>query len=279
MSRSWLYVLPAIIYAATFSILPMVLSLSLSFCNYNPGSGLFNFVGLNNYLDLFNLARFWNSLAVTFLFAASAITLELSLAFLISYLLSRETKLTKVARVALTIPFMLNPVAVSYDFKMIFDIDYGPLNFLLKKVGLPIIKWRTDFAFLTLLIVDAWQWVPFVSLVLLAGILSISPAIVESGKIDGASELQIFRYLIIPQVSNLITFLILFRLIELLKLFDIVYVLTGGGPGISTETIALFLYVTALQSFNLGRASAASVILLIFAIILGLMLMRVMRRR
>jgi multiple sugar transport system permease protein len=172
------------------------------------------------------------------------------------------------------LPLAISPVAVALMWKYMFNSTYGVLNFLLSHFGIREIDWlgSLNWSLATVIIVDIWQWTPFVILIMLAGIEAIPKNVIDMGKVDGANNFRMFRFIIFPSIKYFIILTFLLRAIDAFKIFDTVYVLTGGGPGSSSETLALFGYKLAFNSFKTGLASAESIILLLIVLFLSVFL-------
>jgi multiple sugar transport system permease protein len=176
---------------------------------------------------------------------------------------------------------MLTPAAVGYVGRMLFNEAQGPVNYLIRHLGGPIVPWMSNVvvALPTLILVDTWEWVPFMIIVLLAGLQSLPPEVFEAAVADGASSFQVFRHITFPMILPTSVTVILIRGLEAFKLFDIVAVMTGGGPGNATESVSWYTYLTALTFGRLGYASAIAYCLLIMVTIFSLVFLRSMRRR
>jgi len=158
------------------------------------------------------------------------------------------------------IPTTIAPVVVGFVWRMILNDRFGPLNYFLRMLGLPPVPWLADpkAAVTGIILANSWEWFPFMMLVLLAGLHSISGELTDAAKVDGASDWQVFWHVILPLLRSIILILVLIRAIEDFKLFDVIYVTTGGGPGIATETMNMYAYQRGFSFFSIGYASSLS---------------------
>lgn len=234
------------------------------------------FVGLNNYLSLLTSSEFLESVARTAYYVALAVGVELLLGLLIANALSRITIGVAVSRVILVLPIAATPVAVGLIWRLMYNPTGGLANHLLQMFGLPIGKWTGGALTVipSLVLVDVWQWTPFVVLILLAGILALPDEPFEAARIDGASALQTFWYLQLPMLRPLILIAVIFRAIDSLKAFDTIWVMTGGGPGQASTTINVLAFRTAFEFLRMGSAAAMAIIMLILAILVTTALLR-----
>ncbi len=255
------------------TIFPMIYSLVLSFLDINllkPYQKT-DFVLFDNFKSLLVDARFLNSVGNTAVFSLTTLTIEFLLGLGIALLLNRELALKRFFRTLFLIPFMTTPVVVGLIWRFLYNYDLGLINYVFRVMRLDQVLWLSDptRALRSVIIVDIWQWTPFVALILLAGLQSIPVEPYESAKIDGCNRFQEFWYLTLHFLRPSILVVILIRAMDSIKLYDLVYTLTEGGPGIKTETISFFLYVLGFKQFFLGKASAGSYLLLIVMILLS----------
>jgi len=265
----YFFLLPSVIMILSFIIFPLIYSLYLSLTNWQIGK-IPSIIGLSNYLKVFTDYRVHNSLTFTLLFTIFTVSIETLFALGVAILSQQRFFGNRFFRVLFTAPFFTCPVALSYLSITIFYEEGGPLNNLLKLLFGIKVPWISDpdYAFLSLCIVDIWQWTPFLYIIFLAGLESLPKEPYEAATIDGASSFQIFRYVTIPLLAPVIITGVLLKIIESLKVFDIIYALTGGGPGVSTESYTMYIYKTGFRFFRLGYAAALSFILLIILMIL-----------
>lgn len=277
------FILPAVILILLFSIFPLLFSFALSFMSWDLSrlTGGVRFVGLTNFVTLVNDARFWNTARVTLMFVVGGVTLQYIIGLGVAILLNQEIRFRRFFRVVFLMPMMLTPAAVAYGGRMLFNEGQGPLNDIIKFFGGPQIPWFSSptLALPSLILLDTWEWTPFVMIVLLAGLQSLPPEVFEAARVDGASDWQSFRHITFPMLAPVSVTVILIRALEAFKLFDISVVMTGGGPGTSTEAVTMYAYQVGLKNGNLGYASAIAYALLIMVIISSTVFLRTMRQR
>jgi len=258
-----LLVLPTIVILILIVIFPMIYSLTVSFRLYDLRVPRHPFVGFDNYIRLFTDSRFHNALGVTGLLLLGELALQFPIGFGLALLLARKFRGKKVVQPLLLVPMMITPVVVGYMGRLLFETRSGPINYFLNLLGLPSALWHTSAstALLTVILLDTWQWTPFIMGVLLAGIVSLPPEPYESARVDGASGLQIFWYLTLPLLKPVIALVIIMRALSILQTFDTIYVLTMGGPGTATETIGIYTYLIGFRYWDIGQASSAAWVL------------------
>ncbi|MBA7688966.1 Trehalose transport system permease protein SugA [subsurface metagenome] len=277
-----LMVLPVLIYLFALTIVPLVYMWVLSFSEYNLSrSEQMSFVGLRNYFDAFQDTEFYNSLTVTLIYVAAAVGIEFVLGFAIALLLSKDFRGVGVFRTIIIMPMMCTPVVAGLVWRYIFSPEIGMANYLLSILKIPKLVWLGDpnLAVVSVVLVDIWQWTPFVVLVLIAGILSLPNEPYEAALIDGASSWQLFRYITVPLLRNVILITVLLRVIDAFKIFDQIWVLTRGGPALRTEVLSIFIYRIGLRFFSMGRAAVLSIMMLFVVIGLSQILIILIRRR
>lgn len=282
MRQRFFFVLPLIFFYLFVTIYPFLYMIYISFFEYNlAAGGILKFLGVENYIKVFYDPVANGSVFFTAFITVMGVIIETLLGLLLA-LLVIGVKGERIMRLCFLIPMTI-PMAVSgMIWRMLFNTTFGPINYFLSLFGMNRISWMGDpsFAPLTILIADIWQWTPFVFLILYAGLKSISPVYVEAAMVDGADEWRLTRYVRLPMLRDLITVVVLLRSIDLLKLFDSVYMITGGGPGTTTYTFSYLIYqVGFITGINLGYASALSVILLIVIMLLTTALIRILNIR
>jgi multiple sugar transport system permease protein len=278
-----MFLLPPIALIVVLSIFPLLMSLGLSFVNWNisnPAAGV-TFIGLANWLRLFTDAHFRQVLLNTLLYVLIGVPVQYGIGLALAVILSSQIRARNFLRTLFMLPMMLSPVAVSLVVgKILFNQDVGPVNDILARLGMEPVPWLTNdaLAFVTVLIVDTWQWAPFMMLLLLAGLQSIPDDVIEAAEIDARSERRAFWHVVFPLLLPWSVAALLIRSIEMLKIVDVVVVLTNGGPGIATEPVTLYAYRTGVQNFDLGYASTIAYALLIVATIGATLFLRALRR-
>jgi multiple sugar transport system permease protein len=243
--------------------------------------GGIRFIGLKNFATLISDTRFWNTARVTLFFVVGSVGLQYILGLGLAMLLNQEIRFRRFFRVAFLIPMMLTPAAVGYVGRMLFNESMGPINDIIKHLGGPVIPWisNSKMALPSLILLDTWEWVPFMTIVLLAGLQSLPPELFECARVDGASEWYIFRHITFPMLAPVSITVVVIRALEAFKLFDIVMVMTGGGPGTATETVTMYAYIVGMKNGNLGYASAIAYSLLIMVVIFFTVFLNALRGR
>lgn len=272
-----LFPLPAIIFIGLLMVFPVLYTLYLSFTNWNLTSGMDpSFVGLNSYLRVFSEPRFLHALGRTFTFTAFAVAFEVVLGVAIALILNRAFVGRGFAKLLLLLPLVATPVAVGIVFNLFYDPTIGLLNFALNALGLPQGRWVSseDTVIASLVLVDVWQWTPMITLIVLAGLAGLSEEPVEAARVDGASEWQILRYVTIPMVMPVILTATILRLIDALKTFDIIFAMTGGGPGYASETLNIMGFKYSFEYFRMGQSSVILVALFLVVLLCSLGIMK-----
>lgn len=279
------FIAPAMVVMFLLSIVPTLFLFVISLTNYQLGWDFSRakFVGLNNFIRLFSGADpdFWNSIYISILFMVLATAIEMTVGFLVAMLLnSSEFKLKSIVIGILIIPLAMTPSIAAQMWKLMFNAEYGIINYYMQLLFHVKVTWlSSSMAFWSVLIVDLWQYTPFVTLIIYAGLRSMPDEPYESAYMDGASSLQVFRYITVPMMRKLICLAVLFRAIDSLKLFDTAYVLTQGGPGNVTEFLSLHIYRMAnAQNGLIGRAAAISLVLLVLVTIVSRYLIKLQRK-
>jgi len=240
-----------------------------------------SFVGLDNYYYALIDPQFWGALRNTLLYAGIAVPLELCLGLLIAMALNKMLRGARLARTILILPMMLAPVVMGLMWKFMFNDQLGIINHLIRLTGLDLhILWLADpqLAFASLLIVEVWAATPIMVILLSAGLTTIPAELYEAAEIDGASRWQRFASVTWPMLQPVILVSLLLRGMDAFRVFDIVFVLTQGGPANSTDVLSYYAYRTIFQGMDVGGASAVSMMMLIVLAALGVILIRRMRR-
>ncbi|MBD3306931.1 ABC transporter permease subunit [candidate division KSB3 bacterium] len=277
-----LFLTPAIIYLLIMSIYPFVYSLYLSTTRKNLSRPYQKgFIGLENYSTLFTNNLFQTAIENTLVLTVASIAIELMLGFFIARLFVAISDVpgNNIIRTVYILPMMITPVVSGLLWSYILSPSLGVANYILREVGLDPYPWlaSSDTALKSLVMINVWQWSPFLMLLMLAGLTSIPREQYEAAAIDGANILQIVRHIELPFLRNVVLIGVIFRVIDNFRLFDVVYVTTRGGPGSSTEVVSMYTYREMFGFFNVGYGSSAAVIILIMAIIVTNILYRFMR--
>ncbi len=278
----WALLLPTVLLLFVITIYPMLNSLWNSLHYYNllaPDDR--RFVGLGNYVDLLrNDPTFWAVMRITFLYTIGVVAIQFIGGLGMALLLDRAMRGITLLRTLIIIPILISPVVVGLTWRYIYE-PWGVLNFVLGKLGIPPIEWVSSpsFALISIMAVDIWQWTPFVVLVLLAGLQSIPREVVEAAALDGLKFRQNFTRIVWPLIRPVALIVLLIRMMDALKVFDTVYVLTRGGPGTSTYVASMYNYVLFFGNYQVGYAAAMSYIILIIVNIFAITLIFALRER
>ena len=266
------FVVPAIVWVFIFTIFPLLYSFRVSLSSVSYGK-ITGFAGIANYLRMLSDYRFWSVLRFTFLFAAISVTATIFLGLFLAVLFNRKMRGIKFFRSLMTMPLFTAPVALGYLGVMMFYEENGPMNLLLQTFGLGKAPWLSQpgWATASVCLVDIWQWTPFAFIILLAGLQSISDEIYEAAVLDTSSGWHVFRYITFPMISPVLGTVLMLRLVDAFKVFDIPFSLTSGGPGTATRTLTFYIYTQGLRNFDLGYASAMAYVLLIITMVIGLL--------
>ena len=247
------------------TVYPLIFALSTSLRSYwlfDPNRSAF--VGLDNYIALFRTSLFGASILRTIEFAVGSLVLELGLGYGLALLLHHDRLGFGVLRVLLVMPVLLTPAVVALIWSYMYDPNIGIFQFLASSLGLSVRPWLSDVntAMPAVIIVNVWEWTPFAFLVFVAGMKSVSPAILEAAMIDGAGPWAIGFHILLPLLWPVIAIVALLLTIDNLKGFDLIYVMTSGGPGVSTYTLPIMIWNQGFGSYQMGTACAIAVVLL-----------------
>lgn len=278
----YLFVLPAIILLLLFLIYPAIQSFIKSASEWD-GISKPVYIGFDNFKDIFNEKGFWLAVKNTFILLPIAVIGTVVLGFLLAVAIERQVKGWKFFKVAWFIPVMMSPTVVSMLWLRIFDPTYGPLNQILRYLGLGILAqdWLSNpkIAIYSIGMVIVWQYTGFTMLLLLTAMENIPIEIHDSATLDGINLLGRIRYIIFPMIRPAFMIVVLLQIISTLKVFDVVWVLTQGGPGQASTVLGVYLYQTAFTFQRFGYGSAVAVILFVVLLIIGLIYLNVTRQK
>jgi len=278
----WLLVAPASLLILALTVYPLAYSLWVVFVNFDfqiPGHA---FVGLQNFAQVVEdpVARY--SLVTTAILTVANVTTEFLLGLGLALAMVKGFRGRGAIMLILIMPLFISPVIVGQFWALILQRPYGPFDYLVSQlIGHPTeVSWLTGnpWKFISLIVADVWQWTPFIFVILLAGLTAISPELYEAAELDGVGWWRTFWHITLPQLGPIILIAVTFRLLDAIKLFDAIFVMTGGGPCTSTYTTSFYLYQTGFQQFHLSRATAGSWIFLILtAIFITFLVRRLLR--
>ena len=268
--HKFVFLFPGLFVLIGILIFPIIFTIRLSLSGWNSYTPEMNFIGITNYIRLFtDDPRFWESFFRLSFLSVTTVILQYVIGFALALIVWREIKFKRFFRVIFLIPMMTTPVIMTVIWRTFFHESLGPLNDLLGRVGVEPILWLSDpvIAKFTVIIVEVWQWTPFMFLLLLAGLLSLPKEPFLAAAIDGASSFRKFVYVTFPLMAPISIGAIIIRLIEASKIMDTVFVLTSGGPGTATETSSFYIYIKGLREFQMGYAATLSFTYLVIMII------------
>ena len=275
--EAYYYLLPCLIILISLILYPLIKAFGTSLQSLNfVRPDMTEFVGLRNYISEITSERTWNSLKVTFLFTGFGVLLEFILGFFMALFFNRDFKGKTFFRSILLIPIILSPVVVGLIWRILYNPDAGMINYFLGFLGIKGKAWLAmkETALISLIITDVWQWTPFMFLMLLAGLEGLSQEHFDAAKVDGASGFNLLRYITIPLLKPIIIVAILIRIIDSLRTFDLVFIMTSGGPGMVTEITNYYIYQTAFRYWRMGSAASIAIIFTAIVTVFSLMFIK-----
>lgn len=277
----WLFMLPSVAVMTLVLLYPFASAVYYSFFDYYLGNSNTSFVGLANYTGLLQEQRFWGDMLTTCIIVGASVALQLVVGMALALALYAATSGVRLISLLNFLPHVVTPVVAGIFLKWMFVGRWGLLDATLISLDIFPPDWLGDpvWAKASLILADTWKFMPFLMLVLYAGLQSFDTSLIEAAEIDGATGWQRLRYVILPMMKPLIVFVVAIRTMDAFRFFDLVYVLTNGGPGTATETITLYTYQLAFRMLEVGRASALGVItLLVVAAMIAGMIIFLQRR-
>ncbi|MEM9223312.1 MAG: sugar ABC transporter permease [Pseudomonadota bacterium] len=270
----YMFLAPAGLVLVIALLYPIGYMIYASFLDWNPSQriGEAQFVGLRNYVNLLSDEAFRESFSVTLRFAAIVVSVEMVLGVGLALLLDRQLRGMTVLRTIFILPMMIAPIVVGLIWRYMYHPSVGIFNRTLTSLGLEPVPWLSDgnWAFASVVIADIWQWTPFIFILSLAALQSLPRSAMEAARIDGASGWAMIFYIKLPLMMPVLIVTALLRLIDAFKVLEVILVMTNGGPGLSTEILALRIFRTASEFRELGLAAAMSNLLLILLLVITL---------
>ena len=258
---------PALLLFALVALLPIgeLLALSISQVQFRQGVAQWRFVGTEQYVRAFGDALFRAGVVNTIVFALVAVVVQMLLGFALALMTTKVLRGRVAYRTVFLLPILVPGIVIGAIWKLMYNLDFGVINQLTGAVGLPAVDWlgNTTTALASVIAVDVWHWTPFVFLLMLAGLESLPQDIYESSRVDGASFAQELRYVTLPLMLPTIAVTFVFRLIVGVKVFDEIYLLTGGGPGTATEVVSYTIFRRFFTEGQMGYGAAMSVMVLL----------------
>lgn len=275
-----LMILPAALVLLGIIAFPLAYSVWMSVHEYSLGGGAPEFIGSANYGQLLRDKRFLETVPRTFYFTILGVLAPVFLGTVAALAFTRDYPGRGMLRTFFTLPMMATPVAIALIWQMMFHPQLGVLNYLLSLLHIPAQQWvfASSSVIPSLAVVETWQWTPFVMLIVLGGLAALPEEPVEAARIDGASFWQVIRYITLPLLWPYIMVALVLRSIDALKSFDIIYVITQGGPGTASETLNIFLYLQAFAFYKVGLASAVVVVFFMILLAMSVALLLVRRK-
>ena len=273
----YLFPLPALLFVVVLMVFPVCYTFFLSFTDWTLTSGRpLSIVGLKSYLSVLKEPRFLEALGRTFYFTFAAVIVEMVLGTSLALILNRSFRGKGVVKTLLLLPLVATPVAVGIVWNLFYDPTIGILNYVLSILNLPQSGWVSESKSVmpALIIVDIWQWTPMITIIVLAGLAGLSSEPYESAKVDGANAYQILSKITLPMLMPTILTAVILRSIDALKTYDIIYSMTGGGPGYSSENLNILAFKYSFEYFRMGQSAVMLVFLFLIVLLFSLGVMQ-----
>jgi sorbitol/mannitol transport system permease protein len=272
---------PAVVLLLIWSLVPLVMTLWFSFRRYNLLNPMIHgFAGWNNYRFLFQDPALLSSLVVTVVLVAAVLAITVGLGAVLAAVFETGFPGRGIARVLMISPFFVMPTVSALIWKnLLMNPVNGLFAWILRGIGLPTFDWFASAPLISIIVIVAWEWLPFAFLILMTSLQSLDEEIIEAARLDGAGPVAMFRYIQVPHLGRSISVVVMIETIFLLGIFAEIYVTTAGGPGVATTNLAFLIYQRALLAFNVGSASAAGVIAIVLANIVAIFLINTVAKR
>jgi multiple sugar transport system permease protein len=274
------FLMPAVVFMAALVLFPTAYAVFVSLTNWNLTDGTpRTFAGLSNYAEFLHDRRFWAALARTVVFAAVSTVFTLVLGMALALLLNRPLPGKNLFRTLMIVPMVMTPVVVGLTWRFMYSPDLGMVNWFLGVFGMHPIAFlgQTGTALPAVILTDVWEYTPFALLILLAGLESLPPEPFEAAQLDGASAFRTFWHITLPMMKAPLAVALLFRVMFSFNVFDTLYVMTGGGPGRSSETLVMYAYKLGFSEWEIGKSAAAVLIALVLITLLARAIIRLIR--
>ena len=275
---AWLFLLPAVVIMAAACLYPVISAVRLGFYDWSMGTPWTDakWAGWTSFEIVFTDAAMWRSLWTTLKFAAISVSAEMFLGIALALALEGNIRGMSFFRTLFILPMMVAPIAVGLTWRYLFDAQFGLINAVLAVFGVAAKGWLADesLAFAAIIISDIWQWTPFVFIMVIAGLANVDTSVLEAARIDGARWWTTTIRVKLPMIAHVLAITLVMRLIDAFRVLEVIYVLTFGGPGDSTEVLSMHIYKTAFIGQKLGAASAISVLLLVVVMFLTWLALR-----
>lgn len=270
-------VAPAFVLLFALTVVPILFSLIISFFNFKfTQMNNIRFAGFDNFIRAFQDRNFRESVRTTIIQVVTTVSGQMILGMAAALLLSREGRLIRILRSLYIIPMMITPIVTGLMFRMMFNADMGIFNYLLSLIGISPVNWLGDGrnALITVIVTDIWLSTPFVTMILMAGVQSVSQDYYDAAIIDGVNGIQQFFYITVPLIKPMILLALLFRIMDAIRRYDSIMAMTAGGPGTATQTLNIYSYYQGFSYYSIGYSSALSLIMLIIIFSISLVLLK-----
>lgn len=277
---AYLFLVPTLVILFCISIFPLVFSLRTSLTNFTFGLPKVKFIGLKNFAAIFKDDYFWNGLKLTAIFVVGSTLVSLTVGLGVALLLDSMLKRGGLIRTIVLVPMVIPSIVVGIIWLLLFMPDFSVVNYFLSVLGIKPPQWllTPGWALVSIMIAYVWQWTPFFILMITAGLSALPVEPYEAAHVDGASWIQMARYITIPLLRPIILLTVVMRMMDAFRVFDQVFVMTSGGPGRSTQVLSMVIYLNGIRYRYLGYASAMSWIMLIIIIVLSTLMIRLLRQ-
>jgi multiple sugar transport system permease protein len=256
-----LFLIPGLIIFLFVILIPTILAINYSFYQATSFVSEPTYVGIDNYVNLIKDNRFWRDLWQTLIYAGSSVSLQIVIGIVIALILNQNFVGRDLVRGVTVVPYIIPVIVVTIGWEWILDTNWGVINNLIANLGLEKIQFLSiDLAMFTAIMLSVWTWTPFVTLVFLSGLQTIPTELYESAKLDGANSLQQFWRVTLPMVKSIILTIVLLRGLWMFNKFDLIWLLTGGGPLETTETLPILIYLNTFKFFKVGYGSTVAVL-------------------
>ena len=282
LAWSWAFIAPTTIFLAVTALIPLLYSIYISFFRYklNQANAHPIFTGLQNYIRMFSDRTLLVSTKNTFLFAFVTVTLEVIIGLAVAMAFCSDKRWSRLCTSVLLIPMIMAPVAIGTLWRMMFDGSTGIINYLLSFFGVENIVWLSNpkYAMIAVMFVNIWQLVPWVCIIVAAGLKALPGDCLEAALVDGASNRQIFIHIVLPMISPLLIIVYMLRFVDAFKVFDTVYTMTNGGPGTATEMLPNYIYKQGLKYFDVGYTAALAIAFVLIMTVITIFFLRLRKK-
>lgn len=277
-----LFLAPAVIALIVFSIFPLIYSLKISFYNWDlikPGSSN-DFIGFKNYISIITSPSFWNALVVTVKYMIGSVIGSMIIGTALSFLVYQNLRGANIVRTLIISAMITTPIVIGTAWRLMYNPSWGFINYLLDVIGIggrPFLS-QASTVIPAIVVTDIWQWSPLVMLIVLAALYGLPEDIYEAAEVDGASNWGKFWYITLPLLKPSLLLALLLRVMDSFRAFDIIFAMTGGGPGSASQNLNILIYNTSFEFFKVSKGAALAIISVIIIIVTGLSLFKIFGR-